>query len=203
MTALLRLLSVLLLLAPVVWAKGDRFAADLAAIEAYLDGLRRFQARFLQIGPEGEESLGTLYVKRPGRLRIDYDPPSKVRLIATDWRLIFYDGSIKQVNTIPLSQTPLAFLLEEQIRFAEEIEVAAVERWSGELWVTVMRREVPEAGRVTLRFRESPLNLSGWLVQDPQGRLTEVRILSLETDLRLPDELFRWRDPRIFGLPDD
>ncbi len=203
MTALLRLLSVLLLLAPVVWAKGDRFAADLAAIEAYLDGLRRFQARFLQIGPEGEESLGTLYVKRPGRLRIDYDPPSKVRLIATDWRLIFYDGSIKQVNTIPLSQTPLAFLLEEQIRFAEEIEVAAVERWSGELWVTVMRRDAPEAGRVTLRFRESPLNLSGWLVQDPQGRLTEVRILSLETDLRLPDELFRWRDPRIFGLPDD
>ncbi len=203
MNALLRLLSVLLLLAPAVRAGEDRLAGELAAIESYLDGLRRFEARFLQIGPDGEESFGTLYVKRPGRLRIDYDPPSKVRLIATDWRLIFYDGSIKQVNTIPLSQTPLAFLLEERIRFAEEIQVAALERWAGELWVTVVRRDEPQAGRVTLRFRESPLRLSGWLVEDPQGRLTEVRILTLETDVTLAAELFRWRDPRIFGLPDD
>ena len=57
-------------------------------------------------------------------MRFSYDPPSKIRLIAPgDWRLIFYDGSIQQVNVLPISETPLGFLLNEHVTLAGDVTV--------------------------------------------------------------------------------
>ncbi len=175
----------------------------LAAIEAYLDGLRSFRARFTQLGPRGELATGTIYVRRPGRMRVDYDPPSKILLIATDWRLIYYDGSIRQVNVIPLARTPLAFLLSERIRLGGEIAVLALEEGQGMLSLTLARRAEPEQGQVTLEFARDPLRLRGWTVRDAQNRETRVELDTLETEVALDPELFHWREPSIFGYPDD
>ena len=175
----------------------------LAAIEAYLDGLRYFRARFTQTGPRGETATGVIYLWRPGRMRVDYDPPSRILLIAEDWRLIYYDGSIRQVNTIPLSKTPLAFLLADRIRLGGRIAVLAFEEEGGRLYLTLADRDRPDQGRVTLEFSAEPLRLLGWTVRDAQNRDTRVELETLETGFALDPELFHWRDPAIFGYPDD
>src|SRR6478609_7380843 len=78
-------------------------AQTVQRVETYLSGIRTLAARFQQLNPDGGTATGKLYIQRPGKMRFDYDPPSKVLLIATDWRLIFWDGSIKQQNVIPVS----------------------------------------------------------------------------------------------------
>ncbi|GBD43633.1 Outer-membrane lipoprotein carrier protein [bacterium HR40] len=175
----------------------------LARVEHYLEGLRSFQARFSQINPDGSVATGTISVERPGRMRVDYDPPSKVLLVATDWRLVFYDGSIRQVNTIPLSQTPLAFLLAEDIDLAKAVRVTEVRETADTLDVRVVRAEAPDQGSLTLHFSTRPFELRSWTVIDPQGLATQVVLEDLRTNLAFDRELFHWRDPAIFGLPDD
>ncbi|BCX16996.1 MAG: hypothetical protein KatS3mg117_0678 [Geminicoccaceae bacterium] len=174
----------------------------MARIEAWLQRVTTLRARFTQLAPDGRMSTGRVFLHRPGRLRFDYDPPSRVQLIATDWRLIFVDWAARQVNVLPLSQTPLAFLLDEQVRLSGELEVRSVQRRAGEIALEVVRAKEPDQGRVVMVFAEQPIELRRWAVTDPQGLTTTVLIEEPEYGVPLDPELFRFRDPQIFGWPE-
>lgn len=171
-------------------------------VENYLNSFSTLAADVTQVAGNGAIATGSLSIHRPGRMRLDYDPPSKILLVATDWRLVFYDGSIKQVNVIPVSQTPLGVLLEREIDFADAVEVTEIIRQDGELGITVASRDNPEQGTVTLIFSEEPLQLLSWVVIDAQGNRTRIILDNVQTGIDLDPALFRWRDPRIYGYPD-
>ena len=178
-------------------------ASVVADVERYLNGIDTLEARFSQIAPNGELATGKVYIQRPGRLRFDYDPPSQIRLVAPgDWRLVFYDASIQQVNVIPISQTPLGILLDSEIALDADVEVTDIQRAGDELALTLVRKDADDQGSVTLVFGERPLALRRWTVVDPQGLVTHILLENVETGGALDPELFRWRDPEIFGLPD-
>ena len=134
-------------------------------------------------------------------MRFDYDPPSKILLVATDWRLIFWDGSIEQQNVIPLSETPLGFILNEKVGLNGEVQVTAIERNGGEADVTIVRTTDPGLGSVTLTFALQPMELRRWSVADAQGNVTRILLDGIETGKPLDAALFRWADPRTFGPP--
>lgn len=171
-------------------------------IEAWLQSVTTLRARFTQLAPDGRMSTGRVFLHRPGQLRFDYDPPSRVQLIATDWRLIFVDWAARQVNVLPLSQTPLAFLLDERVRLSGELEVRSVQRRAGEIALEVVRAEEPDQGRVVMVFAEQPIELRRWAVTDPQGLTTTVLIEEPEYGVPLDPALFRFKDPQIFGWPE-
>jgi outer membrane lipoprotein-sorting protein len=174
-----------------------------ADVERYLNGITTLEARFQQIGPDGGLATGKLYLQRPGRLRFDYDPPSRIRLVAPgDWRLIFYDASIKQVNVIPIGQTPLGILLDREISLDDAVEVVDVQHAGEEVALTVVRQGRADQGTVTLVFAEQPMALRRWSVTDAQGLETHILLDEVRTGGAIDPELFRWRDPTIFGLPD-
>ncbi|MCB2053403.1 MAG: outer membrane lipoprotein carrier protein LolA [Geminicoccaceae bacterium] len=174
----------------------------LAPIVDWIDRLETLSARFTQIGPDGGQTTGSLAIHRPGRLRLDYDPPSQILLIAPgDWRLIYYDASIRQVNVLPIGQTPLGVLLDRDLRLGREIEVVEIRRGAGEIAVTLVRRGEAEQGSVTLVFAESPVALRRWTVVDAQGLATHVVLEDVKIGVPLDPSLFHWRDPAIFGLP--
>ena len=174
-----------------------------ADVERYLNSITTLEARFQQIAPNGGLATGKLYLQRPGRLRFDYDPPSRIRLVAPgDWRLIFYDASIKQVNVIPVRQTPLGILLDRRISLDDDVDVIDVQRAGEEVALTVVREGQADQGAVTLVFAEQPITLRRWSVTDAQGLVTHILLDEVRTGVRIDPELFRWRDPTIFGLPD-
>jgi outer membrane lipoprotein-sorting protein len=180
-------------------AAGDE---ALQLVETYLNSFRTLQARFEQIGPDGGMATGKVFLERPGRMRFDYDPPSQVLLVATDWRLIFWDGSIDQQNVIPLAQTPLGFLLAERVELGGEVKVLDVREQEGEIDVTVVRAAEPDQGSVTLVFGNAPVALRRWSVTDAQALVTQVLLHDVELDVPLDPALFRWRDPKLFGPPE-
>ena len=174
-------------------------------VEAYFDSIQTLAADFRQLAPDGSESTGKLYIDR-GRagMRFDYDPPSKILLVAPgDWRLIFYDGTIQQVNVIPIGETPLGFLLNENVKLAGEVTVEAAQERAGELEVVLRRTDAPDQGQVVLTLTKDPLRLSQWGVTDAQGLTTIIILSNLQTGMPLDRELFRWRDPQLFGFPKD
>lgn len=179
-------------------ATGPAPEQALDRIEAYLNDLESMRASFVQIAPNGGTSTGTLFYERPDKMRLDYDPPSELLIVANGWQLVYHDRRLDQVSHLFTSSTPLAFLLKEVVRLEGEVTVTDFERQAGELRVTLIETDEPAEGQITLVFSEDPLELRRWTVTDPQGLTTHVVLEELQTDVPLDDALFVWRNPDPF-----
>jgi outer membrane lipoprotein-sorting protein len=174
-------------------------------VEAYFNGIRTLEADFRQLAPDGGVATGKLFIDRNREaLRFDYDPPSKILLVAPgDWRLIFYDGSIQQVNVIPIGETPIGFLLDEQVDLAGDVSVQSVAERQSEVDLTLVRTDEPDQGKVMLTLARDPMRLMRWSVTDAQGLTTQIELSQVRTGGDLDRSLFVWRDPKMFGWPED
>ena len=71
--------AVALLFAVVLPAAQAQGQVGVPEIEKYFNAIRTMKARFVQTNPNGSIIQGTLYVRRPGRMRFEYDPPSRAQ----------------------------------------------------------------------------------------------------------------------------
>jgi len=161
-----------------------------ARVEDYLNGIRTLRADFTQIAPDGKTSTGKVYIKRPGRLRFEYDPPEKLLMVARDWRLVVHDGRADQTSTVPVDKTPLGILLNEEIRLGGPVTIRSLAEISGELHLTVFQSAEPGRGELTLIFGLEPLDLRRWEILDAQGKRTRVLLENVETNVPLENRLF-------------
>jgi outer membrane lipoprotein-sorting protein len=177
---------------------GAEDRADLARIEAYLDGVRTVRSSFAQRSSNGEQAQGELYLARPGRLRIEYQPPVPVLVIADGTFLIYYDRNLEQVSHVPLGSTPAGILLDQHISLAEgPLTVTGFERADNSMFVSVARADQPGEGSITLAFDADPLQLQQWSVTDAQGIVTVVTLIEPRFNVDLDRALFVFHDPRL------
>ena len=178
-----------------VLSAGDR--ADVARVEAYLNGLKALQGRFLQVAPSGDVTEGKAWIERPGRMRFEYDPPSPLLLVAGNGGGMFYDRALKQVTYFPLSSTPLGILLSDNLKLAGEVTISGIERLPGQIHVSLFRTASPGDGSLTLVFADQPLSLRQWAITDPQARETTVSLFNVTLGGRFDQKLFETADPRL------
>lgn len=164
--------------------------ADIARIEAYLNGLKTLKAHFLQVAQDGAESEGTAWLERPGRMRFQYDPPSPFLLLAAHGVLTFHDAALQQTSNIPLSRTPLGILLAEHVELSGGVTVIAIQRLPGQIQLTLVRTDSPGDGSLTLIFADPPLALRQWTVVDAQRRETHVTLYNVRTGGDFDPQLF-------------
>lgn len=175
-------------------------AEDLQSIEAFFNALTTMRARFVQVAPNGGHTAGTLQLKRPRYLRFDYDPPVRDYVVVTGNWVVHWDAAIQSPTHIPVSSTPLAFLLRDPIRLqGGGVRVRGVVRDRAEIRVTLVSSEEPGAGSVTLLFGREPLTLKQWSVTDARGQVTNVAFRDAEFGIEIPDRVFEFRDPRHMG----
>ncbi len=187
--------------AAAVPATADR--ADVDRAEGYLNGITTFKAHFMQVSPDGGTAEGTVYLWRPGRLRLDYDPPSPIQVIADGNFLIYYDKQLKQVSYVGLDSTPAGILVRPQVKLdGNDLKVTKVGHQPGILTVTVTKAADPAQGRISLVFTEQPFQLRQWQVTDPQGQVTTVSLFDAQTGLVLDKDLFYFKDPKLGHGPD-
>lgn len=170
--------------------------ADIARIEAYLNGLRTLKARFLQIAPSGGTTEGNAWLQRPGRMRFEYDPPSPLLLVAGSGGGMFFDKELNQVSYFPLSSTPLGILLSDNLRLAGDVTVTGIERLPGQIHVTLIRTGAAADGSLTLVFADAPMSLRQWSVIDAQQRETRVSLFNVVLGGSFDPKLFNVADPR-------
>jgi len=174
-------------------------------VDAVPDCMRKLKtltSTFVQVAPDGSFTSGRLWIQWPGKLRMQYDPPAKILLVTTDWRLVFYDGVAKQVNYIPVKETPVGFLLAERPDFGKEVLLREVQDVGSEILLTAVRKGAEDQGAVELAFAQRPVELRRWTVIDPAGQRTVVTLADVTLDQKIDSDLFTWRDPALFGYPD-
>ena len=168
----------------------------LAAVERYFNGIKTLKADFEQLGPEGDRADGVIYLRRPGRLRVEYAPPVPVLIVGDGFLLHYHDLELGQVNDWFIFDTPLGALTAEDFRFGEDLVVTALVQRAGRIGITVVQKEDPGAGSLTLIFDTDPLLLRHWRVTDAQGLVTTVSLHGLKTNISLRPQLFVFDDPR-------
>lgn len=184
--------------APPQAALTEQDRADIARVEAYLNGLTTIRARFVQTAHNGAVAEGTAWIWRPGRMRFEYEPPEPLLLVADAGQFMMYDREMRQPTTVPVGTTPLGVLLRPTIRLSGDVTVTRVERERGLLGVSLYRTGEPSEGQITLIFNADPMQLRQWVVVDAQGRATRVVLSRIETGLRFEARLFQFNDPRFF-----
>ncbi|MGH6948717.1 MAG: LolA family protein [Kiloniellales bacterium] len=149
---------------------------DVKRAADYLENLTTLEARFIQLTSTGEEARGELLVARPDRLRFEYDPPHPLLLVANSGQLLYYDRELKEASYVAVSDTPLWFLLRDDIDFGDEVDILAVEQGPGVLRLTLADPDEPNGGSLTLVFSDNPLQLRQWEVVDGQGIMTRITL---------------------------
>ena len=175
--------------------------ADIRRAQDYLNGVTSLKARFLQISGNGNQAEGTAYLDRPGRLRLQYDPPSPLLVVADGTFLIVQDKTVDNPSYIPLGQTPAGVLVRDNVQLdGKDLRVTRVSRQPGVLAIGVEQADDPGEGELTLVFSDRPLELRQWRVLDAQGQITTVSLYGITTGMKLDPDLFEFKDPR-FGRP--
>jgi outer membrane lipoprotein-sorting protein len=177
----------------------DLSADDKALVDratAYLEGLSEAKAHFVQTDARGASSQGTVYLKRPGKARFAYDPPSGLLVVSNGSVVSVADSRLKTFDSYPLGATPLSLFLAKTIRFDRGVQITRVARQADGFSITARDGRKETAGQIALTFTDAPLALRGWSVTDAQGRVTHIQLDGLTATPGLDPGLFVLKDPR-------
>lgn len=164
---------------------------SLAEISQYLNSFRTASGEFTQINDDGTISTGQIFIKRPGKVRFEYNPPEDMQVIADGTRVGIIDGkSNTGPEAYPLHRTPLKIILARKVDFSRERMVTGHEGDDKTTTVQAQDPDNPEYGSLELVFTANPVELRQWVVDDGSGSRTTVVLGDLETGVRLDDEAF-------------
>ena len=172
--------------------------ADLIRIEQHLNTSRTVRARILQVASDGSYAEGMLHIQRPGRMRLEYDPPNPTMIIADGINLIYVDRELEHATTVLLRFTPAELILREDLSLSsEDLLVTGFSRSPGVIRISLVHAKDPLEGRIMMVFSDKPLELRKWIVTDAQGIKTTVSLLGPEFGIKLDPGLFdfEWHDP--------
>ena len=90
-----------------------------------------------------------------------------------------------------MSQTPLRYLLADQIDLARDTKVAAVSQDNNFISVTIEERQLlVVTSRLVLMFSAKDMQLREWTVTDLQGSQTMAAVYNLDTSHKPDPGLF-------------
>jgi outer membrane lipoprotein-sorting protein len=163
----------------------------LSAISAYLNSFETARGAFTQINDDGTIQTGTIYIRRPGRVRFEYDPPDETLVLASGGAVAVFDPKGNAgPETYPLERTPLKIILARRVDLSRERMVTAHDYDGTATIVTAQDPENPDYGNIQLVFTGSPVELRQWKVNDSGGGSTTVVLGDLELGPTLPNRLF-------------
>ncbi|OXE35588.1 MAG: hypothetical protein CGW95_12925 [Phenylobacterium zucineum] len=172
---------------------------DRALVEAaagYLQGLTQAKGRFVQTDARGTVTRGEVYLKRPGRARFAYDPPSGLLVVADGTYVSVVNPQLKTFDRYPLMATPLSLFLARQIHLDKGVIITGVRRAADGFTLTAQDGARTAEGRISLIFSNAPLALIGWQVSDAQGQTTRIQLNDFAPTSGLAADLFLLKDPR-------
>lgn len=148
--------------------------------EKYLNSITGLQGDFIQVA-NGKTERGTFSMLRPGRVRLDYkDAP--IQLIADGRDLYFYDKSLDQITTVPLTSTPAGILVRRNIDLQNaDIKVIETKSDKNTFSLKMHLRDQEGLGNMTVVFDKNPVMLKSWSVVDATSNKTDVVFNNLKT----------------------
>jgi outer membrane lipoprotein-sorting protein len=176
--------------------------SPLAEVQAHLQAVDTMTANFAQTDRRGQTLSGTLTLKRPGRIRFEYQKGVPMLIVGDGKAIYLIDYQVKQVQRWPIGNSPLGVLLNPGQDLSRIAKV--VRNDDQTLLVSARDPKRPEFGTITLGFAKvasapAGLMLQGWVMLDSQNNQTTVKLSNQRFNVAVADSAFRWTDPRARG----
>ncbi|MBR2654894.1 LolA family protein [Yoonia sp.] len=163
----------------------------LPQISDYLNQLQTAQGGFTQINGDGTLSTGQIYIKRPGRIRFEYNPPEESLVVASGGQLAIFDPrSNAGPDRYPLNQTPLNIILQRNVNLSAARMVTGTVSDGTTTTVTAQDPENPQYGNIQMVFTANPIELRQWIITDDMGNETTLILNDLQSGGQIGDIMF-------------
>lgn len=158
--------------------------------EKYLNSITGLTGGFVQTA-NGKSEQGVFSMLRPGRVRLDYDN-MPIQLISDGKDLYFFDSSLDQITTVPLTSTPAGILIRKNIDLKNaDINVYETQNGKSTFALKMNLRGQEGLGNMTVVFDKKPVKLNSWTVVDATGATTDVVFNDLKTKTNFGKDFFQ------------
>ncbi len=175
-------------------------STTLASVQSHLKSTTSMTADFVQTDRNGQRLSGKLTLKRPGKIRFQYQKDVPLLIVGDGSSLTMIDYEVRQVQRWPVKNSPLGALLDpdrDLTKYARVIPTGSDDVLS----VEVKDGKRPEYGTITMVFvrdgsAPAGLRLRGWVALDSQNNRTRIDLTNQKFNVAVADSAFRWTDPR-------
>ena len=187
------------LVAPAAPALAASTDAELDQVVGALRAIGTMTADFTQTDRKGQTVRGKLTIKRPGKIRFEYEKGVNMLLVSDGKALTLIDYDVNQKQRWPIGNSPLGALLDpnrDVKKYGRVIPTGNPNVYS----VQVKDPKRPEYGVITLIFVKDAgapggLELTSWVALDAQNQRTTVRLANQRYGVAVPDRAFSYREP--------
>ncbi|MFG6529599.1 MULTISPECIES: outer membrane lipoprotein carrier protein LolA [unclassified Sulfitobacter] len=173
---------------------------SLNEISGYLNQLRTAKGDFTQINDDGSISTGTIYIKRPGKVRFEYNAPDSGLVVAGANTVVIYDKKSNQpAETYPLARTPLSIILADNVNLGRAKMVTGHSYDGTATTVTAQDPANPQYGNIQMKFTGNPVQLRQWIINDGNGSATTVVLGDMQVGGNISNSLFDTGGARAGG----
>ena len=162
-------------------------------IQTYVNSLQSISGNFNQSSSNGATDSGIFYIKKPGRMRLEYKSP--ILLVADGSSIVYFDKKLDQISYIALDSNPASIVLNGNINLTDPkspVKITNItETNDNMLEVELSVPNEKQSGKITMLFQNKPLSLIGWKVKDAQGITTTITLSNIRPERNLSDSLFK------------
>ena len=174
--------------------------AQLDQAVAALRGISTMTADFTQTDRNGQRLAGQMTLKRPGKIRFQYQKGVPLLIVSDGKALTMVDYEVRQVQRWPIGASPLGALLDpnrDVSRYGRLIPTGN----PGVTSIEVRDPKHPEYGVITMIFVKDPgapggMELTSWVALDSQNKRTTIRLANQRYGAAVAANAFSYTDPR-------
>ncbi len=171
-------------------AQADVRADTLAALRAHYANVPTMKGEFLQFDEKGNQSGGVFAIKRPGKVRFDYEAPSPVEVVSNGLAVMVINNKLKTFDSYPLKNTPLKILLDDKLDIDEK-SILDVRTDPDVTTIVLGDKQLFGNSVITLLFEPETFDLRQWTIKDAQGKETSVMVFNVEENVNLSERNFQ------------
>lgn len=179
---------------PAVAAADTRLQQAVKALRA----IDTMQASFVQTDRGGQKVSGKMTLKRPGKIRFEYQKDVPVLIVSDGSRLTMLDYEVSQKQVWPIKNSPLGALLQPDGDVSKYGKLMPTEHPD----VTSVRMRDPrhpEYGTMTMIFERKASapggwQLAGWVAVDAQNKMTQIRLSNQRYGMPVSNGTFAFKD---------
>jgi outer membrane lipoprotein carrier protein len=185
-------------------------------VQKRYDGAKDFRARFNQTLTNAafgrkSSSSGEVLLKKPGRMRWNYEKPEPKMYLSDGNTLWLYEPEDKQAfkQDLKSSQLPSALaFLAGQGKLTSEFDITPADPKSPygtpHDYVLALSPKAPQAQVKTILFVVDPktFDVRESVITDQQGNVNDLLFSDIHTNTNLPDAQFKWSPPAGVRLID-
>ncbi len=167
---------------------------NLKQIEDYLNNIKTMQASFVQTASNGNTAEGKLYIQKPNKIRMEYNPPVDVDIIGDGDYIVYNDKELDQVTNIDYDDIPASLILANDVKLdGKAFKVIDYYQDAGITKIKVQYQEKEDIGPISLTFNNNPFELKQWSIVDPQSVEVTVSLYNAQKDVDLDSSLFKFK----------